>query len=129
MKHVDRRTGRTVVYESTPRYDPVSKQSRPIRKYLGMLDPETGELIPTSGRRGRRPGSRNRPKEAVASGDAPEGAAATSSGDERALVRSLEEARRENDELRDRVGRLERRVRELESASRSAIRALESAAG
>lgn len=55
VKHYDKKTGKTRVYESTPHYDPVSKQSRPKRKYLGTLDPETGELIPSSGRRGRRP--------------------------------------------------------------------------
>ena len=58
----DKRTGRVQVYESTPHYDPKTKQSRPKRKYLGTLDPETGELVPSSGRPGRRPGSRNLPK-------------------------------------------------------------------
>lgn len=53
VKHYDKKTGRTRVYESTPHYDPVTKQSRPKRKYLGTLDSETGELIPSSGRRGR----------------------------------------------------------------------------
>lgn len=55
VKHYDKKTGKTRVYESTPHYDPVTKQSRPKRKYLGTLDTETGELIPSSGRRGRSP--------------------------------------------------------------------------
>ena len=59
VKHYDKKTGKTRVYESTPHYDPVTRQSRPKRKYLGTLDPETGELIPSSGRRGRRPSSKN----------------------------------------------------------------------
>lgn len=59
VKHYDKKAGKTRVYESTPHYDPVTKQSRPKRKYLGTLDPETGELIPSSGRRGRRPSSQN----------------------------------------------------------------------
>lgn len=59
VKHYDRKTGKTRVYESTPHYDPVTKQSRPKRKYLGTLDPETNELIPSSGRRGRRAASKN----------------------------------------------------------------------
>ena len=54
VHHYDKKTGKTRVYESTPHYDPVTKQSRPKRKYLGTLDDETGELIPSSGRRGRR---------------------------------------------------------------------------
>lgn len=59
VQHYDKKTGKTRVYESTPHYDPVTKQSRPKRKYLGTLDPETGELIPSSGRRGRTASSKN----------------------------------------------------------------------
>ena len=59
VKHYDKKTGKTRVYESTPRYDPVTKQSRPKRKYLGTLDPDTGELIPSSGRRGRTASPKN----------------------------------------------------------------------
>ncbi|MDO5139371.1 MAG: hypothetical protein Q4D71_13055 [Oscillospiraceae bacterium] len=59
VKHYDKKTGKTRVYESTPHYDPVTRQSRPKRKYLGTLDPETGELIPSSGRRGRTSSSKN----------------------------------------------------------------------
>ena len=55
VKHYDKKTGKTRVYESTPHYDPVTKQSRPKRKYLGTIDIETGELIPSSGRKGRTP--------------------------------------------------------------------------
>ena len=43
-----------MLYESTSYYDPETKQSRPKRKYLGIEDPETGELIPSSGKRGRK---------------------------------------------------------------------------
>lgn len=46
-------TGATYAYESTAQWDPVLKQSRPIRKYLGKVDPETGEIIKTTGKRGR----------------------------------------------------------------------------
>ena len=59
VKHFDKKTGKTRVYEFTPHYDPVTKQSRPKRKYLGTLDPETNELIPSSGRRGRSAVSKN----------------------------------------------------------------------
>ena len=41
VKHFDKKSGKTRGYESTPHYDPVTKQSRPKRKYLGTLDPET----------------------------------------------------------------------------------------
>ena len=61
VKHVDKKSGTTRVYESTSHYDSVTKQSRPKRKYLGTLDPETGELIPSSGRKGRTPSRKNVP--------------------------------------------------------------------
>ena len=52
VKHVDKKSGTTRVYESTSHYDPVTKQSRPKRKYLGTLDPETGELNQAAARAG-----------------------------------------------------------------------------
>ena len=48
------KNGQIMVYESTSYYDPVKRQSRPKRKYLGIEDPVTHELIPSSGQRGRR---------------------------------------------------------------------------
>ncbi len=59
VKYTNKKTGMIAVYESTSHYDPETKQSRPVRKYLGMEDPETGELIPYSGRRGRKKTSEN----------------------------------------------------------------------
>ena len=50
-------TGGVTLYESTSHYDPETKQSRPVRKYLGREDPVTGELIPSSGKRGRNKNS------------------------------------------------------------------------
>lgn len=54
VRYVNKKTGRVAIYESTSHYDPETKQSRPIRKYLGTEDPETGELVPSSGKRGRK---------------------------------------------------------------------------
>jgi len=54
VRYTDKKTGRVTLYESTSHYDPVTKQSRPIRKYLGVEDPKTGELIPSTGKPGRR---------------------------------------------------------------------------
>ncbi len=50
----DKKSGSIRVYESISHYDPVTQKSRPTKKYLGIEDPETGELIPSSGRKGRR---------------------------------------------------------------------------
>lgn len=46
-------SGITYAYESISEWDPVKKQSRPKRKYLGRVDPATGEIISTKGKRGR----------------------------------------------------------------------------
>jgi len=54
VRYVNKKTGTVAIYESTSHYDPETKQSRPKRKYLGTEDPETGELIPSSGKRGRK---------------------------------------------------------------------------
>ena len=48
-------SGVTYAYDQTSFYDPERKQSRPVRKYLGRVDPETGAIIPTTGKRGRPP--------------------------------------------------------------------------
>lgn len=45
------------VYESESHYDPVSKQSRPKRKLVGIWDEATQSIIPTSGKKGRKPKS------------------------------------------------------------------------
>lgn len=54
VRYVNKKTGTVALYESTSYYDPETKQSRPKRKYLGTEDPETGELIPSTGKRGRK---------------------------------------------------------------------------
>ena len=54
VRYTNKKTGAVMLYESTSYYDPETKQSRPKRKYLGIEDPETGELIPSSGKRGRK---------------------------------------------------------------------------
>ena len=46
-------SGVVYAYESISEWDPVKKQSRSKRKCLGKVDPDTGEIIPTSGKRGR----------------------------------------------------------------------------
>lgn len=53
VRYKNKKTGAVSIYESTSHYDPKTKQSRPVRKYLGREDPVTGELIPSSGKRGR----------------------------------------------------------------------------
>lgn len=63
VRYVNKKTGAVALYESTSHYDPETKQSRPKRKYLGTEDPETGELIPSSGKRGRKKAADGNEKE------------------------------------------------------------------
>lgn len=64
VKHLDKKSGRIYAYESTPHYDPRTKQQRPKRKYLGVYDPVTDQIIPSAGKRGRRPGVKDsKPRE------------------------------------------------------------------
>ena len=56
-----RRGDRVYVYDSQPVWDPEKKQARPKRTYLGMEDPDTGELIPSSRKAGRKPKSPDTP--------------------------------------------------------------------
>jgi hypothetical protein len=47
----DKRSGITYAYESIAQWDKEKKMSRAKRTLIGRVDPETGEIIPTDGRR------------------------------------------------------------------------------
>lgn len=53
VKHTDKRTGVTYVYESESYWDKEKKQPRSKRTLVGKLDETTGEVIPT-GKSGRK---------------------------------------------------------------------------
>ena len=61
VKHTDKRTGVTYVYESESYWDKEKKQPRSKRTLIGKLDEATGEIIPT-GKSGRK---KTIPKKAV----------------------------------------------------------------
>lgn len=93
-----RNNGTVAVYESTSHYDPVTKQSRPVRKYLGIEDPVTGELIPSSGKRGRPAKAAALTNEGSPSGQQP---------DYKALYEAeLENSRKKDDVIRGLRGEL-----------------------
>ena len=62
VRYTNKKTGVVSLYESTSHYDLETRQSRPVRKYLGTEDPETGKLIPSSGKRGRKKADNNEEK-------------------------------------------------------------------
>lgn len=84
VRYTNKQTGVVTLYESTSHYDPVTQQSRPIRKYLGVEDPETGELIPSSGKRGR--------KKKISDVDTPKAERKTNQPDHAARIVELEKA-------------------------------------
>ncbi len=47
---IDKKTGAKYAFESVSYWDKDKKQPRSKRKYLGKVDPETGEIIPSRGR-------------------------------------------------------------------------------
>ena len=49
--YTNQKNGCRYAYESTAQWDPVAKQSRPKRKYLGRVD-ENGNIIQSSHKRG-----------------------------------------------------------------------------
>lgn len=53
IKHTTK-DGNTYCYESTPKWDPVLKQARPQKTYLGRWDEATQSIIPSTGKRGRK---------------------------------------------------------------------------
>lgn len=54
VRYTNKKTGWVSIYESTSCYDPVTKTSKPKRKYIGHEDPVTKEFIPSSGKSGRK---------------------------------------------------------------------------
>jgi predicted RNase H-like nuclease (RuvC/YqgF family) len=47
---IDKKTGAKYAFESVSYWDKDKKQPRSKRRYLGKVDPETGEIIPYRGR-------------------------------------------------------------------------------
>ncbi len=54
IKKLDKQTGVTYVYESESYWDKEKKQPRSKRKLIGKIDEQTGEIVPTGGRKGRK---------------------------------------------------------------------------
>ena len=54
IKKLDKRSGVTYVYESESYWDKEKKQPRSKRKLIGKIDSQTGEIVPTGGRKGRK---------------------------------------------------------------------------
>ena len=57
IRITNKETGAIYAYESTSYRDPITKKPKTKRKYLGRVDPETGDIIPKAddGKRNRSP--------------------------------------------------------------------------
>jgi hypothetical protein len=97
VKYTNPKTGVVYAYESTGRWNPQTQRNEPVRTYLGRVDPETGEIIPTGGKRGRK---RRTPAETG------EETPASSAQYENA-VQSLEHAQRMLNDQQERIRQLE----------------------
>lgn len=124
VKYTNKKTGVVTWYESTSHYDPDTKQSRPIRKYLGKEDPVTGKLIPSSGKRGRKSNAASRQEE-------PEmpGAETAAIRELRSRVRELEEQNRRMQRQLDRKSAEYNALRDAFLQSRSYLEQMESLYG
>ena len=98
-------------YESTAKWDPILKQSRPVRKYLGRVDPDTGNIIETSGKRGRRSGIQNRENSVYSAGDQ----IAASPDELISLQEEITKLKTEIANLKDELGRTSNRNQILEN--------------
>ena len=54
VKYTNPKTGIVYAYESTGKWNPQTQRNEPVRTYPGRVDPETGEIIPTGGKRDRK---------------------------------------------------------------------------
>lgn len=116
VRYTNKKTGVVSLYESTSHYDPETKQSRPVRKYLGTEDPETGQLIPSSGRRGRKASAieKNTSKEAVT---------ASMRAEIESLKKELEKKNRMLNTLEEEVEELKAALLSVRDTSSAALKA------
>ena len=62
QKQTDSRTNITYVYETSYRWDKQKQQSRATRKCIGKIDPLTGNIVPTRGRKPNGEGVKHKSK-------------------------------------------------------------------
>lgn len=112
----------TYCYESVSYWDPELKQARSKRKLIGKLDPETGEIVPTSGKPGRKKGSKNKSREEKAQ-DHQQVADAMNDH-----YRSLYEKQKDkNEQLREEVKALKKSLSALEKERNQLLNTMEKA--
>ena len=115
VRYTNKKTGWVSVYESTSNYDPVTKKSRPKRKYIGYEDPVTGEFVKSSGKPGRK-------KKSEDSSVPEKKPSASGKGSTMAEVARLREEIRE---LRNQNKELDKKLEGMRKATESFIREIQ----
>lgn len=100
IKKLNKQTGITYVYESESYWDKEKKQPRSKRKLIGKIDEQTGEIVPTGGKRGRKTKNLTNP---------PETACADANALKALCMEQAEELRRNEEE----ISALKKQVMEL----------------
>lgn len=108
----------TYCYESISYWDPELKQARSKRKLIGKLDPETGEIVPTSGKPGRKKGSKNKSPQKQ-----------TSNEESSRYKKLYEDQKKVSEKLTNEVKELKARLKSAEKEKVQLLRAMEKAAG
>ena len=109
VRYVNKKTGWVSIYESTPYYDPVTKASRPKRKYIGYEDPITKEFIPSSGKPGRK-------KHEHIDTSSPDSPTRSNQLEYKRALNELDRLRDENIQLQKTITSLKVRIEKLYSA-------------
>lgn len=104
VKQRDKKSGRLYAYESKAIWDPNLKQSRPVRVYLGRVNEETGEIIPTTR---KNSGRRSKAEETSAEDRA------SYKDKYDACVEKLQHQLQENQELKSRISDLQEENQQL----------------
>ena len=109
VRYVNKKTGWVSIYESTPYYDPVTKASRPKRKYIGYEDPITKEFVPSSGKPGRK---KHDEIDTSATGSSP----SMSQANYKRVLAELDKQRDENLQLQKKITVLQEQIEKLSFA-------------
>ena len=109
VRYVNKKTGWVSIYESTPYYDPVTKASRPKRRYIGYEDPITKEFIPSSGKPGRK-------KHEQIDTSSPDSPTRSNQLEYKRALNELDRLRDENIQLQKTITSLKVRIEKLYSA-------------
>ncbi len=104
VKHYDPRVNTTYVYDSKKVYDKTTNKTKLVRKLIGKIDPDTGEIVPT-GRVGRPV------KKQTANGSA-DGIPSEETID---YIAQFEAYRKDREIQNQRIERLERELQELKA--------------